>query len=142
MLAVTHHNYDMVCYLITFGADVKLQSDIAARRILLNAINTNHIETACILITNGIGNDGELDTTPPMTALMWAAKNGHDSLVKYLILQGVNINHQNTNGWTALHFAAHSNHIQCGILLAEAGADLRIVNEDSTTPPQHGCHRV
>ena len=30
--------------------------------------------------------------------------------------------------------AASSNHIQCGILLVEAGADLRLVNRDSRTP--------
>ena len=78
--------------------------------------------------------EGLLSTSPPMTALLWTAQEGYDSLTKQLILQGVNINYQNHDGWTALHFASQHNHIQCGILLVEAGADVSIVNKASQTP--------
>jgi hypothetical protein len=41
------------------------------------------------LIAKGVGIEELLDTHPPMTALMWTAQEGHDSLAKKLILQGV-----------------------------------------------------
>ena len=71
-----------------------------------------------------------------MTALMWTAQEGDDSLtiLKQLILQGVNVNYQNPDGRTALHFAAQHNHIQCCVLLVEAGADVSALNKASQTP--------
>ena len=136
-----------MCHLIKAGADVKRLVDYFsgsgkrgyfARNHLLHSlfytIKNNHIAEAGVLITNGVGIEGELYINPPMTALTLAAENGHDSLVRNLILQGVNINYQDANGDSALHFAAFSNHIQCGILLVEAGADFRLENRDSCTP--------
>ena len=65
---------------------------------------------------------------------MWSVENGDESLVRNLILQGVEVDYQDANGSTALHFAARSNRIQCGILLVEAGADVRVVNNTSSLP--------
>ena len=94
------------------------------KRILSFAI-TNNLDTAVVtnLIVNGIGITGLLDTNPPMTALMWAAQNGDAELVKQLILQGVNVDsYYWCTGRSALQYAAENDHIQCGILLTEAGA--------------------
>ena len=41
-------------------------------------------------------------------------------------MAGANLAMQIDVGFTALYFAAIHNHIQCGILLAEAGASVRI----------------
>ena len=84
-------------------------------------------------ISKGVAIEGLLSTSPPMTALMWTAQEGYDSLTKQLILQGVNVNHQNPSCHTALHYSAWRNHIQCGILLVEAGADV-IMNKAFQTP--------
>ena len=147
MLAVKNQKFAVMCHLITAGANVKQLVDYYSGiekgscletdhllRTLPYAINNSHIAEAGVLITNGVGIEGELDISPPRTALTWSAENGHDSLVRTLILQGVNVNYQDAGGCSALHFAASSNHIQCGILLVEAGADLRLVNRDSHTP--------
>ena len=80
------------------------------------------------------GIEGLLGTSPPMTALMWTAREEDDALTKQLILQGANINDQNPNGLTSLHFASQYNHIQCGILLVEAGANVSIMSTASQTP--------
>ena len=146
-LAVKNQKFAIMCHLIKAGANVKrLVDDFPGSgkgsylgrdhllRTLSYAINNNHIAEAGVLITNGVGIEGELDINPPRTALTWSAENGHDSLVRSLILQGVNVNYQDASGCSALHFAASSNHIQCGILLVEAGADLRLVDRDSHTP--------
>ena len=147
ILAVEYQKFAVMCHFIKAGANVKHLVDYYSgsgkssqhgRYHLLCAlsytINNNHIAEAGVLITNGVGIEGDLDINPPRTALTWSAENGHDSLVRNLILQGVNVNYQDDSGRSALHFAASSNHIQCGILLVEAGADLRVVNRDSRTP--------
>ena len=140
--------FAIMCHLIKAGANVKQLVDyfsgekywkrISLERELLRtlyfAINNNRIAEAGVLITNGVAIVGELKINPPRTALTLSAENGHDSLVRNLILQGVNVNYQDDSGHSALHFAASSNHIQCGILLIEAGADLRLENRDSRTP--------
>ena len=147
ILAVECQWFAIMCHLIKAGANVKRLVDYFSsigkggyheRDPLLHAlsysIDNNHIAEAGVLITNGVGIEGELDINPPRTALTWSAENGHDSLVRNLILQGVNVNYQDDSGRSALHFAASFNHIQCGILLVEAGADLRLVDRDSHTP--------
>ena len=68
------------------------------------------------------------------TPLMFATEEGHEEVVKKLILAGANIGMQTANGDTALHLAASGNNIQCGILLAEGGASVRTKNKFSQTP--------
>ena len=119
--------------LLSKGADIDVEDKDGYTPLIL-AISNNHIAEAGVLITNGAGIDEELDINPPRTALTMSVENGHDSLVRNLILQGVNINYQDASGRSALHFAASYNRIQCGILLVEAGADLRLVDRVSYTP--------
>ena len=66
---------------------------------------------------------------------MWAAQKDDVELLKLLILQGVqlNINLCNSTGRTALHYAAENDHIQCGILLTEAGASVDEILEPCST---------
>ena len=138
MLAGTNRHFDIVCHLIAAGASVKQLADYDNRNlgkaVLSYGIRNNHIAAVNVLITNNVGTEGELRVNPPRTALMWCAQNGHDSLVRLLILQGVYADYQVANGDTALHFAARSNHIQCGILLVEAGSSVRLRNKASATP--------
>ena len=68
------------------------------------------------------------------TPLMVATEEGHEEVLKKLILAGANIGMQDASGDTALHLAASGNNIQCGILLAEGGASVRTKNKISQTP--------
>ena len=69
------------------------------------------------------------------TPLMVAAGAGQEQIVKRLILAGAWVwAVSKFGGNTALHIAARKNHIQCGVLLAEAGASMRTKNDDSCTP--------
>ena len=146
ILAVKCQMFAIMCHLIKAGANVKrlvdyfsgiVKDSYLGRYLFLSAlsyaIDNNLIAEAGVLITNGVGIEGELDN-PPRTALTWSAEKGHDSIVRNLILQGVNANYQDASGRSALHFAASSNHIQCGILLVEAGADLGLKDRYSRTP--------
>jgi ankyrin repeat protein len=137
MLSIIYKHFDVAHLLISSGASVEclnqLDVDIG-RQALTFAVMKHHLEMVRILISNGVGIKGKLNTIPPITALMWAAQNGNDMFVKQLILSGVDIDYQDEKAWTALHYAAYNNHIQCGILLAEAGADLESLNKDLLTP--------
>ena len=68
------------------------------------------------------------------TPLMVATKEGHEEVVKKLILAGANLGKQTASGDTALHLAASGDNIQLGILLAEGGASVRTKNRSSQTP--------
>ena len=65
---------------------------------------------------------------------MVATMKGHDEVVKKLILAGANLGMPTTVNNTALHFAASTNNIQCGILLAEGRASVRTKNNLAQTP--------
>ena len=143
ILAFKYQKLPIVCCLIEAGANVKLVANYLSddwkhrnlkRKSLSYAINYHHIAVATVLIINGIGIEGQLDTIPPRTALIWSIENGYNLLVWILILQGVNVNYRDANGSSALHFAASLNNTQSGILLVEAGANVRLVNKASATP--------
>ena len=72
--------------------------------------------------------------TDGLTPLMVAAQEGREEVVEKLILADVDVRRQDKHGDTALHHAAHNNNIQCGILLAEGGASVRVKSKASHTP--------
>ena len=77
-----------------------------------------------------------------MTPLMKAADWGQHQVVGELIRAGANVSVVSSPEWwssvaagsTALHFAAKLNIIVCGVLLVEAGADMRTKNKYSKSP--------
>ena len=77
-----------------------------------------------------------------MTPLMKAANRGHHQVVLEFIRGGANVSVVSSPEWkwsvaagsTALHFAAAENRIESGVLLVEAGADIRTRNKDSKSP--------
>lgn len=54
--------------------------------------------------------------------------------VKILIKNGANINHQDKNGWTALHFAAQDYKPEMANVLIESEADIEAVDIYGNTP--------
>ena len=75
------------------------------------------------------------------TPLMWAAYKGYANVVVELIRAGADVSVVSScerlsvaAGSTALYFAAKQNTIECGVLLVEAGADMRARNKKSKSP--------
>ena len=68
------------------------------------------------------------------TPLMHAVLQGKDTEVKQLIKSGVDINVQDNNGFSALHFAAQDNQLASLRLLVEAGALIDTPNKFGNTP--------
>ena len=122
------------------NVDVHILSGKQQESLFVCSCHSGNLIVFDILITNGCNvncryyfhiGGGYFDEYTP---LMVAAIAGHVEILKKLILAGAQVGMVDHYGNTALHRAARKNHIQCGVLLAEAGASMRTVNKDSCTP--------
>ncbi|WP_207436119.1 ankyrin repeat domain-containing protein [Sabulibacter ruber] len=68
------------------------------------------------------------------TALLWASFYGNLDMLAWLIENGANINHQDWNGYSALHFAAQEKRIGIAELLLKRGANLELRDNHGNTP--------
>ena len=81
-----------------------------------------------------------------VTPLMGAAELGYANVVVELIRAGADVSvvsspeYLSSVGSTALHFAAKENSIECGVLLVEAGADMRTRDKNSNSPLDLASH--
>ncbi|XP_044026576.1 histone-lysine N-methyltransferase EHMT2 isoform X3 [Siniperca chuatsi] len=118
-----------VCYmLIQAGAHVDAQ-DKDRRTPLLEAIINNHIEVAHFLVQNGgcvyhVEEDG-------YTGLHHAAKLGNLEIVNMLLETGqVDVNAQDSGGWTPIIWAAEHKHVEVIKALLNRGADVTISDKE------------
>jgi uncharacterized protein len=68
------------------------------------------------------------------TALILAAFYNNTELVIWLIEKGVNINHQDKSGFSALHYAAKEQHVEIVKVLIESKATVDIKDSSGNTP--------
>ena len=68
------------------------------------------------------------------TALILATLHKNEDLLSWLIEQGANVNHQDRNGDSALHFAGQEKNEAAAKLLLKAGADLNVVDIHGNAP--------
>jgi ankyrin repeat protein len=66
--------------------------------------------------------------------LLLATLHKNEELLGWLIEQGANINHQDRNGDSALHFAGQEKNEEAAKLLLKAGADLNAVDVYGNAP--------
>ena len=139
MKAADKGHSQVVHELIRAGASVTAMSRQQKQKALHYASWGGHTSTLKTLIEVGvdINEAGEKGRT----LLMDAAYKGHVQVVHKLIRAGASVTAISTcrfwlvaAGSTALHFAANSNSIECGVLLVEAGADMTTRNKDSKSP--------
>lgn len=65
--------------------------------------------------------------------LHYAATNGHNAIVKYLVDHAAYIDAESPNGSTPLMMAARGGHIETVKLLLDEGADMRLKNQQGWT---------
>jgi ankyrin repeat protein len=65
-----------------------------------------------------------------MTLLHWVADRGHIEVARYLLSLKCDVNAQDLEGNTPLHYAAISGHESMIALLIQHGADSNIANSD------------
>uniref|UniRef100_A0A674P3G7 Euchromatic histone-lysine N-methyltransferase 2 n=1 Tax=Takifugu rubripes TaxID=31033 RepID=A0A674P3G7_TAKRU len=118
-----------ICYmLVQAGANVDAQ-DKDLRTPLVEAIINNHIEVARYLIQSGacvyhVEEDG-------YTGLHHAAKLGNLEIVNMLLETGqVDVNAQDSGGWTPIIWAAEHKHLDVIKVLLNRGADVNIADKE------------
>ena len=132
MMAAQYGHYLVVKVLISSGASID-HKDRLNHTALWYAANESHKQCCFLLIAAG-ANVRFLSKDLQAMLICNPAKEGLDSQVKTVILAGVPVNLKDEFDRTALHYAAENNHIQCGILLIEGGADIRIKDFMGNTP--------
>lgn len=68
------------------------------------------------------------------TSLIWTAFYNNAELLKWLIDNGANINHQDRNGFSALHFAVKEQRFDVTEILINNKADLELKDSNGNTP--------
>jgi ankyrin repeat protein len=96
-----------------------------------NAVKNGDYNKVKQILAAGIDVDVTEDTK---TALMLAAKEGHQNIVKLLLENGANINKKNKSHNTALHFAVFNKHNNIVKLLIEKGAEINAKGYAGQTP--------
>jgi uncharacterized protein len=132
-LACTNGNAAMVEMLLKAGADPN-ESLPGGETPLMTAARTGSVTAVKTLINHG-ANVAAKDDRRGQDALMWAAAEGHASVVQALIDADADFKLRVPSGFSPLMFAVRQGHTQVAQVLLKAGAD---VNE---TIPVEGRRR-
>ena len=141
MEACSHGEESAVTFLIEHGADVDPQ-DNDEETALHHAVYSDceSLEILSCLILKGLDvNACESDGRSP---LMIASVRGKVNSVAFLLEHGANVNLQNKNGKSALHYAVIGYNGSCEVFrcLIENGADVNAcLTNDKCTPLMQAC---
>ena len=120
--------------LIDAGADVNTKNE-RQESALHYACASGALDVVKMLVEAGAAvrathEDGD-------TCLFRAAQKGHTETVRYFVgLPEVEVNHQNNESYTVLHYAAHTDVVE---VLIDAGADIETKNFEGRSPLQWAC---
>ena len=143
MKAAVRGHIQVVRELIRAGADVNGKNNY--KQTALHKASWSGYSNVVTALAEAGANLNEKDERD-MTPLMDAAEEGHANVVVELIRAGADVSVVSSRDWyrywgksvaagsTALHFAAGLDSVECGVLLVEAGADMRTRNKHSKSP--------
>jgi ankyrin repeat protein len=150
-LAASNGNAAIIETLLKAGADTKANLP-GGQTVLMTAARTGNADAVKLLLAHG-GDPNASESTNGETALMWAAAENHPDAARALIAHGANLNARSKTleyktdrfglegvltilprgSWTPLMFAAREGSPAAARTLADAGADLNLVDPDGTT---------
>ena len=132
-LACTNGSAAMINLLLKAGADVSAVLP-GGETPLMTAARSGSLESVKALLSHGAAVDAK-DENRGQTALMWAAAEGHATVVQELIAAKADFRTRLPSGFTPLLFAVREGRLPVVRVLLEAGAD---ANE---TIPADGARR-
>lgn len=132
MVASMQGYTEIINLLLDNGADIN-QQDHNKWNALMKAAHKGHADVVACLLDRGA--DYTLTDNNGCTPLIIAAKNGHSATVEILLpLKNSNVNAQDVEGNTALHYAIESNNTELASLLLARDADIHIQNRSNVSP--------
>lgn len=123
-LACENGNPDIAVRLLDAGADANI-ADVGGMTPLMVASRAGNLDAVKALIARGAKVDAATIELG-QTALMWAAVEGHASIVKLLVDHGAGILTVSKQGFTPLLFAVRGGRLEVVKTLVEAGADVNV----------------
>jgi ankyrin repeat protein/spore coat protein CotH len=99
---------------------------------LCRAVKSGDLQAVKIQVKNGVDVNAR-DSEFGVTALSWAALQGHTKIAEFLIERGTDVNAKNQDGATALHSAAFLGRAEIAKLLIQKGADVNAKNQKGET---------
>ncbi len=133
-LASARGHVSAVETLLNAGADPNRASP-HGETLLMVAARTGVVDSVTALLRHGA--DGVVDAREGwrgQTALMWAAAEGHATVVAPLASAGADVDARSDAGFTPLAFAVRAGHGDTVAALVEAGADVDLPLPDGTSP--------
>ncbi len=142
---------DILQALLAHGADPNWQNPEGETALMI-AARAGNVAYASLLIEAGADVNAR-ENWGEQSALMWAAAQEQPEMLRLLIAEGADVNQQsavrlwerrilseprpkdmNKGGFYPLHYAARQGCLECINILAEAGADLDVVDPDRVSP--------
>ena len=133
-LASARGHVSAVEALLNAGADPNRASPHGETPLMV-AARTGVVDSVTALLRHGA--DSEVDAREEwrgQTALMWAAAEGHATVVAPLASAGADVDARSDAGFTPLAFAVRAGHGDTVAALVEAGADVDLPLPDGTSP--------
>jgi ankyrin repeat protein len=131
--------------LIADGADVNAKDDSQQSAYL---IATSEVGPGGELLELTLGNGADVNARDSFngTGLIRAAERGHAEICRRLLEAGIDKDHVNRLGWTALLEAVMlgdggREHVETVRVLVEGGVDVTIADRDGVTPLEHARRR-
>ena len=142
MFAAAYNRVDVVKLLIERGADVEATSKVENLAELSSARGSFRGRQQAPQqgpdvpgATRQYRYNELVGTSGGFSPLMFAARQGHEEIVKALVEAGADVNHQNPGDQsTALVVATINGHFDIGRYLLEHGADPRLASDNGVTP--------
>lgn len=146
LVAAAYGNHvDVARLLIDAGAEVDVK-DVTEQSAYLIATSEVGEGVSLLELTLAAGADVNAKDGYNGTGLIRAAHRGYVEIVRRLLAAGIEIDHVNRLGWTALLEAiilgdGGEAHTEVVRLLVHAGADVDLADRDSVTPLEHARRR-
>lgn len=128
--AVIEKHQDIVTLLIRSYADLRNTFDVYGYTPFHLAIHEGNLEIAQLFPPDEMRVISANARDPPLSI---ASSNGHISIMRWLLDEGVDINYRNPYGDTALKLAAHEGKLEAVKLLVSKGAKVNVPDICGTT---------
>jgi len=130
-----------LCIPLVHGAESALPvCNVEATDALLKAAKADDLESAATAIDDGADVDAQDESG--WAPLHWAARNGHEDIVKLLIDKGATIDIRTPiSDSTPLHWAIYFRHEAIVSLLIDTGADINAQDKGGRTPLHDAAYK-